>query len=261
VAILFCKLLLTPALLALATLAGRRFGERAAGWLAGLPLTSGPVSVFLALEQGPAFAARAAAGTMLGQVSVTTFCGAYALAAARGAGWRASAALGALAFLGATWALSGLSAGAPLAFALALAAATLALCAVGRPRGARARTPAPRWDLPVRSLVATALVLALTAGAARLGPALAGLLSPFPVFVGVLTAFAHAQRGERAARDVLSGALAGSYAFAGFFLVVALGLERLGAPATYALAALLALTVAGAVLGPLSRSQSMPRCC
>jgi hypothetical protein len=211
-----CKLLLTPALLALATLAGRRFGERAAGWLAGLPLTSGPVSVFLTLEQGRAFAARAASGTLLGLVSVAAFSAAYALAAARGAGWRASTSLGALAFLGATSALARVPAGAPLAFSLALAAATLALCLVGRPRGARARTAATRWDLPLRALVATALVLALTAAARRLGPALAGLLSPFPAFVGVLTVFAHVQRGERAARDVLAGALAGSYAFAAF---------------------------------------------
>lgn len=250
------KLVLTPALLALATLAGRRFGERAAGWLAGLPLTSGPVSVFLALEQGPSFAARAASGTLLGIVSVTSFCAAYALAAARGWSWRASAACGGLAFLGATAALATIPAGwcaAPLAFALALAATAVALGLVGLPRGARSRSAPPRWDLPLRMLVATALVLALTAGAPRLGPALAGLLSPFPVFVGVLTAFAHAQRGARAARDVLSGALGGSFAFATFFLVVALGLEPLGAPATYALAALAALALAGAVLRPLLR--------
>src|SRR5688572_3770946 len=104
--LLHWKLVLTPALLGLATLAGRRFGERAAGWLAGLPLTSGPVSVFLALEQGPTFAAEAAAGTILGLVSVASFCAAYALAAARGGGWPACAAGGVLAFLAATAALS-----------------------------------------------------------------------------------------------------------------------------------------------------------
>ena len=54
------KALLAPLLILLATLAGRRWGPGVGGWLAGLPLTSGPVSLILALEQGPEFAARAA---------------------------------------------------------------------------------------------------------------------------------------------------------------------------------------------------------
>ena len=58
------KLLLAPLLILLATLAGRRWGPAVGGWLAGLPLTSGPVSLILALEQGPEFAARAALGTL-----------------------------------------------------------------------------------------------------------------------------------------------------------------------------------------------------
>jgi len=38
------KLLLTPALLGLVSLAGRRWGPAVSGWLVGLPLTSGPVA-------------------------------------------------------------------------------------------------------------------------------------------------------------------------------------------------------------------------
>src|SRR6184192_563504 len=58
------KLVLTPALIAIATLAGRRFGPSIGGWLVGLPFTSGPVSLFLALEQGTSFAAAAALGAI-----------------------------------------------------------------------------------------------------------------------------------------------------------------------------------------------------
>jgi len=57
--ILALKLVLTPALIAVATLVGRRFGPSISGWLVGLPFTSGPVSLFLALEQGTTFAAAA----------------------------------------------------------------------------------------------------------------------------------------------------------------------------------------------------------
>src|SRR5437660_10480738 len=91
--VLLAKVVLTPLLIAAATLAGRRWGPAVGGWLAGLPLTSGPVSVFLALEHGPGFAARAAVGTLAGLVGVACFCVVYGrlsgtrprpLAAARG---------------------------------------------------------------------------------------------------------------------------------------------------------------------------------
>ena len=62
---LLLKLILTPLLLGGVTLAGRKFGPTVSGWLVGLPLTSGPVSFFLALEQGTKFAAHAAQGTLM----------------------------------------------------------------------------------------------------------------------------------------------------------------------------------------------------
>ena len=43
------KILLTPALIAVATLLARRWGPGVGGTLAGLPLTSTPVSIFLAI--------------------------------------------------------------------------------------------------------------------------------------------------------------------------------------------------------------------
>jgi len=64
--VIVLKLVVTPLLIAVATLVARRWGHGVGGWLSGFPLTSAPVSVFLALEQGPAFAAGAAAGTLLG---------------------------------------------------------------------------------------------------------------------------------------------------------------------------------------------------
>ena len=55
---LLLKLVLVPGLIALVTLAGRRFGPRLGGRLNALPLVAGPVLFFLALEQGDAFVAR-----------------------------------------------------------------------------------------------------------------------------------------------------------------------------------------------------------
>ena len=46
---LLLKLVLVPGLIALVTVAGRRFGPRIGGWLNALPLVAGPVLFFLAL--------------------------------------------------------------------------------------------------------------------------------------------------------------------------------------------------------------------
>ena len=62
--VLLFKLLLTPTLLGLVSLIGRRWGPAVSGWIIGLPLTSGPVSLFLALDHGTAFASHAAEGSL-----------------------------------------------------------------------------------------------------------------------------------------------------------------------------------------------------
>ena len=54
------KLSLTPILILAASLASRRWGNAIAGWIVGLPLTSGPVSLFFTFSQGPRFAEQAA---------------------------------------------------------------------------------------------------------------------------------------------------------------------------------------------------------
>src|SRR5437870_12628749 len=73
VTLLLAKVVLTPLFIAAVTLAGRRWGPAVGGWRAGLLVTSGPVSVFLALEQGREFAARAAVGSLAGLVGVACF--------------------------------------------------------------------------------------------------------------------------------------------------------------------------------------------
>ena len=101
----------------------------------------------------------------------------------------------------------------------------------------------PGWDLPARMLVATSLVLTLTTVAPFLGPRLSGLLATFPIFGAVLAFFAHRQQSPAAARQVLTGLLAGLYGFAAFFLVLGLALERLGVAAGFLAAAAATLTV------------------
>jgi len=248
VEILVLKLVVTPLLIAAATLVARRWGPGVGGWLAGFPLTSAPVSVFLALEQGPDFAAGAAVGTLLGLTALAVFCLVYGRAARR-VGWAGSAAAGLSAF-GACLAVLGTVA-APLPAAFALVCVTLGLVAALLPaattRVSNAKPPA--WDLPLRMAVATTVVLLLTAAARHLGPTISGLLSPVPVFLLVLAVFAQRSQGPAACVRVLRGGVMGSFAFAVFFLVVGALLGRWGIGATYVLASLATLAVNGAILG------------
>jgi hypothetical protein len=242
VTLLLAKLVLTPLLIGAVTLAGRRWGPGVSGWLAGLPLTSGPVSAFLAVEQGPPFAARAALGTLAGLSAVAAFSLSYAALAPR-VRWEVATAGGLGAYLGLTVVLSGfrLSLFPTLLGVLVF----LALALRWLPVGALASSipPLPWWDVPLRMLAATGLVLLLTGAAALLGPELSGLLSPFPVFASVLAAFTHRHTGFGAAQRLLRGVVIGSFAFAAFFVLVSTGLPRWGLTRTYLLACAGALVV------------------
>jgi hypothetical protein len=128
----------------------------------------------------------------------------------------------------------------------ALVAATLAVgCTLTRRPDRRTHTAValaspPRWDIPVRMAAATAIVLAITALAPIIGPHLAGLLSPFPVFGAVLAVFTHHTHGPPSATAVLDGLVIGLAAPAVFFLALALTLLQLGL-ASFAIATLAAL--------------------
>jgi hypothetical protein len=250
--LLVLKLVLTPLLIAAATVAGRRWGPGVGGWVAGFPLTSGPVSLFLALEQGPEFASVAAVGTLLGLCSTGLFCLVYARVARR-LSWLASALLGLAVFALCTLLLKDLVLPVGPAFALVCAflLATAALMRV--PGGVLSAGQTPRWDLPLRMAVAVTMVVGLTAIAERLGAALTGLLSPVPVFALVLAASTHRADGPLASALLLRGVVVGSVAFATFFVVVGAGLARLGITTTYLLASLSALAVNGAMLGVVRR--------
>jgi hypothetical protein len=245
--VIVLKLVVTPLLIAVATLVARRWGHGVGGWLAGFPLTSAPVSVFLALEQGPSFATGAAVGTLLGLAAMGISCLVYGRVA-RHAGWMGSTAAGLGAFVVCLAALSRLT--PSLLGAFILVCATLVVAALALPVSSRGGTgvAAPAWDVPARMVVATGVVLTLTTAATYLGPTLSGLFTPIPVFLFLLAIFAQRAEGADASIRVLRGGIIGSFAFAAFFLVVGMGLGRLGITVTYALASVSAIAINGAVL-------------
>ncbi|MFJ8825426.1 hypothetical protein ACIREE_27080 [Streptomyces sp. NPDC102467] len=85
----------------------------------------------------------------------------------------------------------------------------------------------PGWDLPLRMTVATGVVRGIIALAPVIGPHLAELLSPFPVFGVVMAVFTHRTHGPNAAAD-LDGLVMGLAAPAVFFLALTLALPSMG---------------------------------
>jgi hypothetical protein len=252
VALLAVKVLLAPCFVVGASLVARRFGSRIGGLIGGLPVVAGPILLVYALAHGRVFAAGAAAGTLLGLVSLIAFVVVYGRLAGR-VFWAASMLAGWLAFAVATAAFSALS--LPLGGALGLVAAALLIGLACLPRpgpDVREHDAPPAWDLPVRGLCALTLVLVLTAVSGWLGPQLSGLLAPFPIITTVLATFTHAQRGNDELLRLLRGLVGGFGAFALFCFTLALSLHRLDVAAAFALATGLALLMQAVVLVVMS---------
>ena len=248
------KLVLTPALIGAASLAGRRWGPAVSGWLVGLPFTSAPVAFFLALDHGASFAASAAVGTLAGTISQAVFALTYAWLA-RSRSWFWPLAASCASFAVATLALAHWTPSLALLVPMALGALLVAVGLMPRvePDGAAVSSRRPRWDLPARMILATGVVLLLTTTARALGSHLTGLLAPFPLYAAILAIFAQRLEGAASAAKVLRGLLVGLWSFVGFFLVLALLLERTGLATTFAAATAVSLLIQATTLRIIGR--------
>lgn len=251
---LLLKLVATPLLIGVATLIGRRWGQAVGGWLVGLPLTSGPVAFFLALDHGTHFAAAASAGSLEGIAAESSFCVAYA-ACARRAGWPGALLAGTLTFAAAVIILRALPPmPRPAIVALAIGVLVTALYVTPRFTAGTPAATAPRWDLAARMAATTALVVALTAAAGWLGPELSGLVATYPLFASVLAVFGQRAYGADAALNVLRGLMLGLFSFAAFFVVLGAAIVPFGIAEAFAASTLAAIAAQGVSLLIVRRS-------
>src|SRR5262249_38702380 len=124
-------------------------------------------------------------------------------------------------------------------------------------RGPRARTERSRWDLPLRTLSAMAVVVSVTGLGRRLGPTLSGAFTPFPVALGVLLAFTHAQQGASSAIKFMRGFLPGMWSFAVFCFVAALSVVPLGGVGGLLLALAAVIPIQAVVLWWMQRRAAL----
>ncbi|MCJ2068578.1 hypothetical protein MKK75_07125 [Methylobacterium sp. J-030] len=250
------KIAITPTLMWAVSAAARRWGSLVGGLLSGLPLTSAPISIYLAAEQGERFASEAAVGSVQGLGAVTLCYLAYALCAPR-MGAAASVAIALAAFVLGGALLHGLvRPGLWLATVIDLPAMAfvVALCRPGPSPAAPARRP-PRWDMPARLAAATALVLLVSTLAPLLGPGLSGVLSPIPIISWPLIAFARMQDGVGASLDVVRGSAQGAFGVLAFYIGVHTMLGAMDPVLAYALS----IAVSAACVLPWLFAHRRPR--
>ncbi|HNN13559.1 MAG TPA: hypothetical protein PKL78_08375 [Anaerolineales bacterium] len=246
--ILALKLILAPIIIGSASLAGRRWGPAISGWIVGLPLTSGPVIFFLAISHDIPFAANAIRGTLSGGFSLIAFCLVHAWLATK-FDWGITTLGSLTVFAILTTTLQDLTLPLPLLFILVLF--TILAGALLMPKQKSDKVSAStlsRWDIPARILVGTSFILFVTGIAPIIGPKLTGLLTTFPLFASILAIFSQRQQGADGAIHVLRGLVYGLFAFAGFYLVLGLLIERIGLGGAFGLAILSALLIQGTSL-------------
>ena len=253
------KLLLVPALLAVVTLAGRRWGQRVAGWLGSFPIVAGPILLILTLENGVSFGAAAAERALAAVAATMGFFVLYARLAPR-LSWQITALVSTGCWLVLVAWLGVLPQTLTAAAAVALAALLLAPRAMGAdPRPATATAPAPaatgasaHGELAARMLAGAALVLFTSGVAADFGPEASGHASLFPVVGGTAAVFNHARQGAGAAVDFLRGTHRGMWSVAVFCGVLTLALPRWPIAAAFG-AALIATVAMHALTLPRGR--------
>jgi len=235
------KLVVTPLLIGAASRAARRWGPTAGGWIVSLPLTSGPVALFLAVEHGTTFAAAAAHASLAGCLAIDAYCLVYARGAARG--WPVALAFAALGWLaGALLAEATSSWLAPVTLAMVVAATAGALALLPAPVTGQPTERSGRGDLLVRMAVGALIVVAVTELAEAVGPTISGLLAMLPIIGTVLAVFAQRSGGPAAGIGVQRGILSGLFGTAVFLAAVSVTIEQWSIAASF-IAALAAIAV------------------
>ncbi len=249
---LLFKILLAPVLIALISLAGRKWGPGVSGWLLGIPFNGGPILFFLALEQGAQFASRTAVGSVLGVLPWALFALVYAHASLRFRWWLCTMFGLAAYFLVAVLLLH-----LVLGLVPAFLVVSISLALVLRAFPHIALPASPRsyhwYDLWLRMAIASLMVVTMTGLARLLGPMASGILSTFPAYTTIITVFSHHHQ-TAAAVHVLKGVVLGLYTFATFFLILSPALLHLPIAAAFALAIAGGLLVQGASLLYLRRT-------
>jgi uncharacterized membrane protein (GlpM family) len=219
--LLTLKLILVPITIGAVSLAGRRWGPAVAGWLAGLPVVSGPILFLLWLDHGADFARTSAGYSLAAVTPVIAFSAAYAWACLRWT-WPAALATAYTAWLITAIAVLALPFGVSGVWLLALASLLAAPRLIPHPETAPRAQSLPPTDIALRMLAGAALTALVTSLANRTGARVSGILALFPVMSAVLAVFTHRNAGAPAVIVMLRAFVGGLYSLAAFCIALVL---------------------------------------
>lgn len=202
--LLALKLFLSPVLVGGATWIQQRWSHAIGGRVIGLPLTTGPFLLIVALQEGRSYAASAAHGIVAGQFALALFTYVYALTVRRLKWWQSLGAA-TLVELSTTVVISRFTPNvmAVMAIIFIVIVAALRFWPPAEPQVAPMSHP--KWELPARIFTALVIIVTLSALAQLLGPILAGALATYPVIISVLGAFTQRRYGADGVINTLRG--------------------------------------------------------
>lgn len=239
--LLAAKIAVAVTIVAAASRATERAGPFVGSMIATLPVSTGPVYVFLAMDHGATFVSESARMSLAGTSGIVAFVAAYALAAQRFA-TLASLALATLAWFAVALALQAREWSFAEACLLYAGSFVLAIRGLRRFAVAIEAPPVPRarYDLALRALLVAAVVVATTFASHAFGLAAAGVLAIYPVVFTCSVLILQPRCGGRFTASVMVYGLKGLLGFGVALAVLHLAAARMSAAA----ALLLALAVA-----------------
>jgi hypothetical protein len=238
---LIAKMAVTAAFLLAATITAERAGPLIGGLVATLPISAGPVYIFLALDHDAHFIAQSALGSLVTNAYNVIFAVVYALLAQKrtlmvsfGA---ALAVWAVLIWAGAsvTWTLAS-------AVVLNIVVVAVALWFSAPLRHAPMPRVETRWyDLVLRATMVALLVGIVVTLSFRIGATASGNLAVFPIVLSSIMIILHHRVGGPATAAVMANAVIGLGGFAVALIVLCLAAEPLGSPLALALALMVSL--------------------
>ena len=225
------KMAVTVTFVSVATIVAERLGATVGALVATLPVSAGPVYVFLALDHDSAFISSSALASLALNVATAIYITAYVLIAQRRS-LCISVSLALAIWLGAALMLSPVHWTAASAFILNVVVFAVCFfvvrpfCLVPVPL-----TKRPWYDFVVRAGLVALLVGAIVTLSFRIGPTGSGVLAVFPVIYTSIMVILHHRVGGPATAAVLANAIPGLAGFGMALLSLYLAAVPLGSAA------------------------------
>lgn len=223
------RMAVTAAFLIAATVTAERAGPLIGGLVATLPISAGPIYIFLAIDHGAHFIGQSALGSLNGNAFNIAFAVTYCLLAQKRSLIVSLAGAFAVWSL-LSWIVTQLHPGLWGAIALNVAALAVGLRLSSSLRHVQFPRMRTYWyDYALRAAMVATLVGVVVALSHRIGATASGNLAVFPIVLSSIALILHPRVGGPATAAVLSNAVIGLGGFGVATLVLHLAADPLGA--------------------------------